>query len=75
MAGGRLIRGLARYGFTKTLPSGPTLLTVTGNTPTMDGHGFQILSGDGHRSTMADGNMIRIMAGCGFPDTNGRALG
>ncbi len=75
MADGHLIHGLARYGFTKILLSAPTLRMVTGNIPTMDGHGCLILNGDGHHSTMADGNTTLIMGGCGYLDMNGQVHG
>ena len=37
----------------------------------MAGFGFQIMSGDGHHSTMVAGSMILMTDGYGFPIMNG----
>lgn len=46
------------------------------NTPMRAGPGFRIMNGDGLLSTMADGNMMIIMAdGSGYPIMNGHLPG
>ncbi len=46
-------------------------LMAIGYTPMKDGHGFQIIHGDGHLFTTVAGIMIVIMDGFGFRIHNG----
>jgi len=44
---------------------------ATGSIQNMDGHGFQITTGDGRHFIMAAGSTILIMAGYGYRMMNG----
>lgn len=67
---------MARYGFIVNQDSDLIIREVDGNTPMRAGPGFRIMNGDGLLSTMADGNMMIIMAdGSGYPIMNGHLPG
>ena len=53
----------------------PYYSMVIGNIPITVGPGNQIMIGVGHHFIMAVGNMIPIMAGCGYLDMSGHRPG